>query len=481
MTSVLLPLLLAGCTAGPSGKDLPGDSAPDSADTGDTGNPDSTDTQGDSGESAPHSDESGDSGETGAPADHLLLPDLAARNIVYVHVDTLRKDHLPPFGYARDTLPLLSARGWLVVDGIVASSSWTVPSTASLLTGVGPEVHGMRALSRDNPEDFLSIDVPTVTEHLAAQGYATGSFAGNPWVGANSDLHNGFTENLYLPKDTTRPNSEALVEAALDWLDGVDGPFFLFLQPMDPHEPYWVSPRDRGVFGDGSPPFDLEADATTQGQQIYAAMEADEAGATQALVDVYDESLLGLDRSLDALLDALDAAGRLDDTVVILSADHGETLNDAGDRYWGHGESMREELVANPVLILAPGLAPGEARCVGRNEDMFPTLLDAMGLPPLEGVSGVSLRDGCRAQGRASLYTGSDFVGVLAATDGASRVVRYCKGTVEEEAFDLGADPTETSPTDPATLPRGAELQAELDSLAADIQANVGGELCVLP
>jgi arylsulfatase A-like enzyme len=464
--ALLVPAFLWGaCTSEKPETDRPvyDDTDVDSDDTVDSETAHSDDTD---------SGHTGETGDTGFPeVGELDLPDLGRKNILYIHVDTLRQDHLPFYGYDRDTLPSLHDHDWLVIDGLHGSAGWTIPSTASVLTGLDPERHGAIFLAPDKSEDYLEMEADTLTETLLAEGFWTASMSGNPWVSSMSDLTKGFESRRYIAKGIVEPNSQEIVDQALSWIDTAPegDPFFLFLQPMDPHDPYWVDPAFRDVWlPEEQVPFDLDGTVEEQIGQIFAAFDQDEEFATYALNAVYDEQLLGLDRSLATLLDGLAERGRLDDTLVILSGDHGETLNDGEDRLWGHGGTLRQELIRVPLLILNPTIPGGEVRCLSENVDVLPTVLDIFGMTAPAGLDGQSMRDSCRPYAAANQFTGPSLFGMVAITDDRFKYAWLCKEHIET-VYDLVADPHELSPIPPDDFPDigllRKTMQAEVDEV----------------
>lgn len=492
-----LPLLLCACALlpgacvaerGPGGSGvitpLPGDSE---------GGRDSGEDAGDGGDSG------GDSGAVDAapslavpdapfaPLDaDRLLPDLRGYDVVYVHVDTLRADHLAAYGYARETLPRVGGEPWRVIDGLYATGPWTFPSTAALVTGAYPDQSGFTDPGKILPDRTYTLALPTVATVLADAGWATAIYSGNTWVAELTDIGGSFDRVRYVEKAPGRYNLDRCVDRALDWLDTLPGdqPVFQFLQPLDLHLPYQLQAPELGTWGDPDRPWDAATtDADTQTRQIMQALAADPEGATQQLVDAYDESMLGLDVGLRALLDGLEARGRLDHTVVILTADHGETLNDARDAYVGHGQSLREELVRIPFLVRVPGGGgqereePPRPTCVAPNRDVLPTLLDALGLPPLATATGGSLQAGCPGVAESSLWADEETLERVAVSDGAEKLERACDGS-GSRGWDLLADPHELAPIDPTALRNGAALQASLDAALARIAAGAPSVDC---
>lgn len=425
-----------------------------------------------------------DAVDSGTPVDvgSLVLPDLSGMNIVYVHTDTLRADHLPFWGYDRMTTPGMAAREWVQIDGIYGGSSWTVPSTSALLTANPPDVNGLTELNEDAGDAYLPLNVPTVAQHLQGLGWATGDFSGNVWVAERTDMVLGFDIVNHTEKTNTAYNLLTLVDSALPWVDSVpaEQPFFLFIQPMDMHEPYWVDPADRGFWGEAPVPWDLdEMNHDNQNEEIRQAFRADEAGATQALVDVYDEELMGLDRGVEALMTGLEARGLLDHTLFVFGADHGETLNDAGDSTYGHSRWLREELVKNPYLLHYPGMEPGVVPCVAPNMDLMPTFLEALGVPAMPDTLGASLAAGCHPWAIETLYSpeSSTTLTSVNASDGHYRYLRDCTSH-QDAGYDLAADPAQVHPLPTDSLPHAAGMRADIEDTVARIEATFSDTHC---
>ncbi len=406
----------------------------------------------------------------------LVLPDLNVRGVLVLHVDTLRADHLPAYGYGRDTTPRLGARAWRVVDGVRAPTSWTLPSTASFLTSLEPERHGLlwwQATGEPNAE-LVATSWP---DRLRAEGWATALFTGNPFASAQSHLDPGFDVVALSPKESTgQHNLAVLGEGLLAWLDTLpaEQPFLAHLQPVDMHAPYAPDAEDLAVFRADPLPYPRDRPQGFTPQGFAAAWAtADAAGrqaVTQAAIDVYDADLRGLDRDIDALLVALDDRGVLEDTLVVLTADHGETLNDPGTGAFGHQIAWREELVKLPLMLLHPAILPGEATCLGANIDVWPTIAARIGVEPATDVDGVDLAGGCRTQVRGSLWRDGGHLETLGEASAAGALQRDCRtGATAGTAIGGGADPTEETP--PEDVPDGRALENALDVHSDEIAA----------
>lgn len=437
-----LSLLACGTDGEPAETDrAPDDSAVDS-DTDETGD---TDT-------AIDTDETGD--DTGDPDPSELFQGFVPTNIVIIHTDTLRWDHTPWYGYTRNTFPKLTGRsGWVRWERAYATSGWTAPSTTSVLTGRDVHNHGVRMVN-ELYRDIL--EYPTFATTYRDQGFATIFVTGNELFEFPAGLTEGFDEMVYLEREPL--NSEANINVALESLDRLaEGtPFAMHIQAFDPHQPWRPSPFDLGTWANlDDVPFDVNGGRDTQQAGLNAALDSDDpavvSGATRAVVDLYDEELLGLDAQIDALLDGLDTRGLLADTLVVFTSDHGETLFDRGPQY-GHGVSLYEELVRVPLLFYNPAFTNASVDgCLASTMDIHPTLLAAMGIPLPDELDGESMLDGCRSVVTSTIYReGSELdspvnlIQMTAATVD-TKLLRVCEDGAQV-GYDLAADPGSVSP-----------------------------------
>jgi arylsulfatase A-like enzyme len=328
-----------------------------------------------------------------------LPPPSTARNVLLIVWDTVRAANTSLHGYHRPTTPhleTLAARG-VRFDLAFATSSWTLPSHASLFTGRWPHALGVDWTSPLRP------DVSTLAESLAAHGYDTAGFVANldycgretglargfghyedypinPWdtftrylaVGRRLNLpslvpalnglvekYTGYRPALFLHAHEHAKDATAVNRAFLHWLDGQRGrrrPFFAFLNFNDAHPPYEVP--DPSVAGFGlrpSSPHDFE---TLAGWNLLGKASLVPRDVRMA-TDVYDDSIAALDRNLEVLLRELDRRGVLQDTLVIVTSDHGEHLGDHG--LFFHGCSLYRQLVQVPLVIVGPDVPAGRA------------------------------------------------------------------------------------------------------------------------
>lgn len=396
-------------------------------------------------------------------------PPVIPLNLVVIQVDTFRADHLSAYGSARETMPLTMQWPWQVVNGYHATSSWTMPSSASAMTGQHPYHHALTYMTE------LGIPSPTASvsmgNHLQNEGYRTAVFSGNWFYLVNSGLN--FEYSLVVSKRPGYSNLGDLTTEAFRWLDSGQGPFFWLLQPMNQHAPYSPVYEDRGVFMSGIPPFPLDAAQ----QDIYiadalanAATPEDRAIIIQQIKDIYDEEILGLDRSIDALLHELQNRQLLDHTIIVLTADHGETIDDDGTGMVGHGKTLRPELLHVPLMFMAPGgMAVPTPDCFASGVDLAPTLLEMLSLPPMPDMDGHSLLQSCEDVAYMA-YDNEAGIEFVSARTPEIEMIWGCQGGVSI-TYDLVTDPTGNTPAMGSYPQIEAGLQNYLDAV---LQARPG-------
>jgi arylsulfatase A-like enzyme len=390
--------------------------------------------------------------EAVAPARPLERPP-----VVLVSIDTLRADHLGVYGYRRPTSPTLDrlAAESLVFARAFATAPWTLPSHASLLTGLYPEEHGA---GRSESTDPLPAGVPTLAEILRGAGYRTLAFTAGGVMSRRSGLDRGFE----VWREHTRANLRSVLPGVFDELGThVERPFFLFLHTYDVHGPYEQPPDARTFRADGGDPRVTPAEwerIVRMGHHRYQRFERFR--GLEDVVAAYDSGIRFVDTALAGLFERLREVGAWEGALVVVTSDHGESLYDRA-LYVSHTYTLHDEVIRIPLLVRLP-----EARRVGRREelvdlvDLVPLVLEELGLAPPARISGsnpLSRAEGSAppktlVRGEAS-HTGQRYVrstrwklvsgtGARPATTGipASLRDRFEGG---EEWFDLQSDPGE--------------------------------------
>ena len=322
-------------------------------------------------------------------------PGARPRNVIIYLVDTLRAGHLGCYGYQRPVSPHIDAfaRQAAVFRHTVAQSSWTRPTTTTILTGLLPRTHNVFSHL-----DALAPQAVTLAERLRGQGYHTAAFVTNPNVAPDFGLDQGF--ELYRLMGPKHRTAASINERTAAWLDSEwkkDAPFFLYLHTMEPHAPYDPPSAFQQRFAPG-----LRYPAWTK-MSFVEALEDGSIAATpeirQGLQNLYDAEIAANDEAFGALVDLLVQRKLWDDTVVVFVADHGEELGDHGG--WEHGRTLYDEMLDVPLIVRVPGARGQVVERQAQQVDVVPTILDALGLKlpaDLEGRSLLALAAGSGGQ-----------------------------------------------------------------------------------
>jgi arylsulfatase A-like enzyme len=315
-------------------------------------------------------------------------------NIVVILVDTLRRDRLTPYGYRRETSPEIARRlagAGTVVEEAYSQAPWTLPSVVSLMTGRYPG----ELLGADMSAYGVPAGVMTTAERLGRAGYETAGFLANPTMHVGAGFERGFHTFYAPPADVEwlRRHADDLNRHALPWLAACQDqgrPFFLYLHYIDPHDPY----DNPEVVGNRSP-FEGEYRGPVAGDWVHGIYTgqivlSDPARDVAHLSALYDSEVHYVDRAIGQVLASL-RPEVLANTLVVLTADHGEELFDHGG--WKHGQTLYEEQIHVPLIWRWDGHIPAGRRLAGtvRLLDVAPTLAAAAGAAPDPGWEGLDL------------------------------------------------------------------------------------------
>jgi arylsulfatase A-like enzyme/Tfp pilus assembly protein PilF len=365
-------------------------------------------------------------------------------NVLLITVDTLRADRLGCYGFALAQTPAidaLAARG-VRCRNAVTVAPLTLPAHASILTGLYPPAHGVR----DNGAYALGDQVTTLAERLRQAGWETRAFVSalvldrqynlaQGFEGYDDDLWSEDAPPLFMIRERPADRTAARV---LAWLEhrSTGRPFFAWVHFFDPHQPYRTAPGDRVL-------------APTR----------------------YDAEIAGVDRAVGRMTEVLTHQGLLDDTLVVLTADHGESLGEHGEETHGlfiYDATLRVPLIWRHPRLLPPGTTyDGPVRAV----DVVPTMLAALGLPGRDETQGVDLLPAL--QGRAPAPELPQYAESLLSEAGFGmaplhglRVGTYkWVRAPEPELYDLAADPDELRNIYSSAPEVAARLDRELETI----------------
>jgi arylsulfatase A-like enzyme/cytochrome c-type biogenesis protein CcmH/NrfG len=372
-------------------------------------------------------------------------PPASRPNVLLVTIDTLRADHVGCYGRAQaltPTLDGLAARGVRFATA-VAHVPLTGPSHASILTGLSPLGHGFR----DNGGFVLPAQVRTTAEDFGKAGYRTAAFVSGFPLNRRFGFDRGFeTYDDHLPRGNDPRRAlhverfaDATTDAVLRWLAEPDPspgrrPFFLWVHYYDPHAPY-------------EPPQDFAA--------RFAA-------------EPYDGEIAFVDAQLARLLRKLEEKGEMARTLLLATADHGESLGEHGEV--SHGLFVYDATLKVPFIVAGPGIAAGRvAPTVARGIDVLPTLLDYAGLELPPEIEGRSLRPALEGREMSdapayaeTLYPTRElgWAPLFAWRTSRHKMIEAPK----PELYDLEKDPGETQNRAAGESARLAEMQRKLQA-----------------
>jgi arylsulfatase A-like enzyme len=327
-----------------------------------------------------------------------------------------------------------------------------------LLTGRLPREHGAMWVRRDDKVYVMpGLKLPTLATILKESGYTTAAVSGNPLLGPTIGVDRGFDsydERAGQVYAWLHASGADINARAYDWLQTYSGgkPFFLYLHYIDPHNQYrppsefaifgrpGYTPRDDTINSDLNGAFDPHHDTSVTGAMLaeHGLSERD----VERLSDLYDGEVLCVDHYIGELLERLKKDGLYDNTIIVVTADHGESFLD--HRTLGHGGSLYQELIQVPLIIEGPGI-PGGQEISGLVQvvDLAPTILDAVGASSSATMTGRSFF-GALTSGEPI----GDSVGIAELPAKQMRAVRVGKLKLIEspgrvELYDLEQDPRE--------------------------------------
>ena len=404
----------------------------------------------------------GGDGRSNEPAPEAPVTALSAEtrpNILLVALCTFRYSHMGAAGYERPTTPFLDslAAEGLFFENAVSAASWTKPATASILTGLTPGVHGMTDFYEPEevargliaPKRVLADGVTTLAEALRNAGYATAARINNVHVSEHFNMTQGFEDSLA----DKRLDAERMVDALEAWLPDLppDRPFFFFLMSRDPHVTF--DPRYEGylAFNRAQPlvPRDEYRKYTFRlRRQVLEALEEDGSvppELARRYVDLYDAELAQQDAALARLPGILERAGRREQTVIIVTADHGEHFFEHG--LVGHGARLDEATLHIPLILSGPGIPVGlRSAALARSIDIFPTLTTLASAPAPDILQGRDLLADLPSGSAAPAGNRSQAVDAFASVYADEHMLRrgphsyYLRRSGERELFDLDRD-----------------------------------------
>jgi len=404
-------------------------------------------------------------------------------NILLVSIDSLRGDHLHCYGYPRETSPYIDA---LAEEGVrfetaVAPTSWTLPTHVTLLTALPPEMHGVIHI-----HTRLGDDAVTLAEVLWQQGYSTAGFVSGSYLAASYGFSQGFdhyddynivkSSNLLSHRGATSPGLYRVVEKWLGRWDqaGRARPFFVFLHMWDVHYDYTPPPPYDTMF---DPDYEgmVTAENFLLGFQVHPDMDPRD---LEHIIALYDGEIRFTDLYLGRVFDLLKQLGVYDDTIIVVTSDHGDEFFEHGNK--GHNKTLYDESLLVPLVFRFPKEVP-RGKVVREQVRIKDVALTILSLAEIKAPAefGSSLPRGTYAERDLSpaltrQATGGppppaafgDLNGIMASLRTESyKLIRDLRNPAKAELYDLASDPGEQS----NLLRRGSPPPAEGAALAKEL------------
>ena len=397
-------------------------------------------------------------------------------NVLLISIDTLRADHVGAYGYRLDTTPTIDAlarRGVRFADATVAwPKTW--PSMAAMVTGKAPQTNGILL----RPRRPLPPENLTLAEALRDGGYATGAVVANVNLARSFGFDQGFEtyveswadEAIRQTGSASFRNAPGLVKrftngrivtdqalATLDALGGgKDRPFFLWLHYIDPHGPYVPPPAYAKFFVGEHPPYLVPLEELPPYQLQIDPATGKVSSDIGFYTTQYDREIRSLDDQISRLLAALDERGLTRDTLIVFTADHGESLSENA-YYLEHGDVPYQTTAAVPLFFVLDGRFPGGRVVEGPVGviDVFATILELTGTPVPPGLASTSLVRALEGDDAATpkdvyMMSGKYEPWQLSVREGPWKLVllrapqdREWLRAPERALYDLARDPTE--------------------------------------
>ncbi|MDH3199364.1 MAG: sulfatase [Myxococcales bacterium] len=376
--------------------------------------------------------------------------DKPARNVIVLLIDTLRASKLaiynPKTRVKTPALDTFAAEG-VVFERPQAPENWTKPSVASVLTSLHPVTHNTKEDASKLPKSALML-----SEVYQKAGFETGSFIANGYVSNAFGFDQGWDHYTNYIRERRNTNASNVFGEAASWIEkNKDKRFFAYIQTIDPHVPY--DPPDKFLKMYDPNPYKgqvqnrrthLMLDEAKKNPKKYSFTKRDK----ERIEALHDGEISYHDEHFGKFLVKLRELGLDDDTLIVITSDHGEEFQEHGS--WGHGHSVYQELLGVPLLFRWPGVIPAGARVgpVVSTTDIAPTVLEATGVPIPREFEGHSLMGFIRGDWPMGPYVAfSDFLDHRRVIRGGDWKL-IIRGNLSQVIFDLESDPWEQTELD---------------------------------
>jgi arylsulfatase A-like enzyme len=405
------------------------------------------------------------------------------KRIILICVDTLRADHVSAFGYPRETTPNIDRmlkREGIGFEAAHSASSWTLPSSVSLMTSLRPDVHEV-----EDREQTLHPDVPTLAGAFSRNRWDSAAFITHIYVSSLFGINSGFDEFHELSidwkfREGKQLRANELNQNVFPWLEANrDKSFFLYLHYFDPHWDYDPPAPYNTKFVD--PAYVGPASGSWQYiQKFVPKTELMPDEDLEHVIALYDGEIAFTDHHLGKLFEYLKSLNMWEDTLLVLLADHGEELQDHGSVH--HIRTLYEEVLHVPLIFKLPGGRPKgwpeRVRARVSTLDVAPTLLDIAGIDIPKSFQGKSLLSLLNYDGpdrivfARTMRHRSDSMALI--DDGKKLIMPFGRKKAPKELYRLDEDPFERQSVVEDYPMMVEKMSEEIDTLVSVGAAGLG-------
>jgi arylsulfatase A-like enzyme len=389
------------------------------------------------------------------PVGDVVTIDEPARNVVVLLVDTLRASKLqvyyPKTRVKTPTIDTFASQGTFF-ERSQSPENWTKPSVASILTSLHPATHKTKQDASKLPKSALML-----SQVYQKAGFKTASFIANGYVSNAFGFDKGWDHYTNYIREARNTNASNVFGEAEGWIEkNKDGRFFVYIQTIDPHVPY--DPPAKFLEMYDPKPYNgqvknrrthLMLDDAKKNPKKYAFTKRDK----ERIEALHDGEISYHDEYFGKFLVKLQELGLDENTIVVVTSDHGEEFQEHGS--WGHGHSVYQELLGVPLMFRWPGVIPAGTRIgpVVSTMDIGPTVLEATGVPIPDKFEGHSLLGFMRGDWPAGPYVAfSDFLEHRRVIRGGDWKM-IIRGNLSQVMFDLENDYWEQTELDGSKQP----------------------------
>ena len=385
----------------------------------------------------------------------VIAVDEPARNVIVLLIDTLRASkvqaYYPKTRVKTPTIDEFASQGALF-ERSQSPENWTKPSVASVLTSLHPATHKTKQDASKLPKSALML-----SEVYKKAGFKTASFIANGYVSNAFGFDQGWDHYTNYIRESRNTNASNVFGEAQGWIEkNKDGRFFVYIQTIDPHVPY-DPPAEFLKMYDPDPysgqvqnrRTHLMLDEAKKNPKKYTFTKRDK----ERIEALHDGEISYHDEYFGKFLVKLRELGLDENTIVVVTSDHGEEFQEHGS--WGHGHSVYQELLGVPLMFRWPGVIPGNARIgpVVSTMDIGPTVLEATGVPIPKQFEGRSLLGFMRGDWPPGPHVAfSDFLDHRRVIRGGDWKM-IIRGNLSHVIFDLGNDYWEKQELDGSKQP----------------------------